>query len=135
METITLQRDGEADLVFDGEQLSFVSSRRGPQTRWLELGIYRTSTGTYLVAGCGRSEVKVGDPAFDPRTGRYAPSPVDEVDRHWIMICRTPEQVIRALTRVDENNIEYITKTSRDALAAASERDAALRDAFLNKVA
>lgn len=117
MQTYTLKRDGDRSLVFDGELLGSGSSKRDDHSRWFEVRIYRTVGGNYIVAGVGRSTVE------------------GEIDRYWADTCTTGHEVVRALTRVDDDDVEYITRTARDALNEAAEADAGVRDAFLKRVA
>lgn len=116
-ETFTLKRDGDRSLVFDGARLGASSSRRGDADRWFEVGIYLTVGGTYIVSGVGRS-VRDG-----------------ETDRSWAVTCPSPREVIVALTRYDEDDVAYLTRTSRDALEQAARSDDGIRDAFLDRVA
>jgi hypothetical protein len=58
-ETITVERDNDADLRFEGEQIVSVSSHHfeGPQNiRWTELSLYRTKGGRLVCSetGCTR---------------------------------------------------------------------------------
>jgi hypothetical protein len=116
-ETITLKRDGDRSLVFDGTRLGEGSSRRHQAPRWFEVQIYRTASGRYVVAGAGKSVLP------------------GEVDRCWAVECDEPREVVRALTRYDEDEVEYLTRTARDALEAAAAVDVGIRDAFLKRVA
>jgi hypothetical protein len=58
-ETITVERDNDADLRFEGEQIASASSHHfeGPQnTRWTELTLYKTKGGRLVCSktGCTR---------------------------------------------------------------------------------
>lgn len=55
MQTFRIRRNGDVDVVFDGECLVDASSREGNQTFWTELRIYRTATGRYVAEMVGRS--------------------------------------------------------------------------------
>lgn len=117
MQSFTLSRDGDRSLVFDGTLLGNASSERADAPRWFEIAIYRTEAGRYVVAGSGRSRVE------------------GESDRCWAYDYTEPGDVVRRLTRVDTEGVEYITRTARDALRAAAELDDGLRGAFLKRVA
>lgn len=117
METYTLKRDGDRSLVFDGVRLGEGSSRRGSSPRWFEVAIYRTAAGNYVVAGAGVSSVP------------------GETDRRWAVHCHTGQEVVQALTRRDDDNVEYLTRTAREALTDAAETDVGIRDAFYKRVA
>lgn len=116
-ETFTLKRDGDRSLVFDGSRLGAGSSRRHEAPRWFQVEIFRTESGRYVVAGAGKSVLP------------------GEVDRCWAVECETPQEVVKALTRYDDDQVEYLTRTARDALEAAAESDVGIRDAFLKRVA
>lgn len=115
--TYTLKRDGDRNVVFDGLLLGEASSQRQDQDRWFEARIFKTVGGTYVVAGVGRST----------RLG--------ETDRCWAETCATGAEVIGFLTRTDDDGVEYLTRTARDALTAAADLDDGIRDAFFRRVA
>lgn len=117
MQTFTVKRDGDVSLVFDGLLLGSASSRRPDADRWFEVKIFKTTGGTYVVAGAGRSALP------------------GERDRCWAVTCAEPLEVVRALTRRDEDGVEFITRTASDALEQSSRVDEAVRDAFLKRVA
>lgn len=117
MQTYTVKRDGDVSLVFDGLLLGRASSHRPDARRWFDVAIYRTLGGTYVVAGIGRSDV------------------VGERDRCWAVTCTDPADVMRSLTRRDEDGIEFLTRTARDALDEAAEADLDLRDSCVKRVA
>lgn len=115
--THVLKRDGERSLVLTGVLLGAASSRRPGQDRWFEVEIYRTTGGQFVVGGRGRSEVE------------------GETDRCWAAVCADGAGVIASLMRVDSDDVEYLTRTARDALNDAAENDDDIRDAFYKRVA
>lgn len=117
METITLKRDGDLSLTFEGELLGSGSSRRGQITRWFEVCIYRTAAGAFVVAGVGRSIVD------------------GETDRCWAEIVHTGAEVRSLLTRTDNDDIRYITRTAMRAMTEAAEHDERIRDVAAERVA
>lgn len=62
MTTYTISRTDDADLQFDGELLSFVSSQSGNRAkasgRWTELAVYKTNSGKYVLVTTGKSNHK-----------------------------------------------------------------------------
>ena len=117
METHTLKRDGDRNIVFDGVLLGEASSQRPDNQRWFEARIFLTAGGSYVVAGAGKTAVE------------------GETDRCWAVTCATGAEVVQALTRVDDDDVPYLTRTARDALTTAAERDDGIRDAFFDRVA
>lgn len=117
METFTLKRDGDRSLVFEGELIGRGSSRRGDAPRWFEVHIYRTAGGVFVIGGAGRSLLP------------------GETDRCWAETAETGPEAVRLLTRKDDEGVEYLTRTARDALSQAAEADDRIRDAFLKRVA
>jgi EXLDI family protein len=55
MELVKLHRDHDKDVMFMGERLAKVSSRRSDSTRWTEIRLYRTSAGNYVASIVGRT--------------------------------------------------------------------------------
>lgn len=117
VDTITLRRDGDRSLVFDGVLLGSGSSKREGVDRWFEVEVYRTAGGRYVIAGRGMSQVE------------------GEVNRCWAVDVDEPRDVLRELTRVDGEGVEYLTRTARDALSRAADEDEGIRNVFLKRVA
>lgn len=137
----TLPRTGDRDLSFQGDLLATSSSRRGNARRWLELSLYRTTAGSYVVYGVGRTQVP------------------DEVDRTWAVIADSPGDAIHALERDElrcadcgnaflngrrckecgsadreRTGVRYLTRTANDVIKVAAERDSGIREAFVETV-
>lgn len=117
MQPYTLKCDGDRSLAFDGVIIGEGSSRRVDASRWFEVKIFRTAGNQYVVGGAGRTILP------------------GERDRCWAVTAQNGQEVIKSLTRVDEDGIEYLTSTARDALEQASEKDSEIRSAFLKRVA
>lgn len=117
MESFTLKRDGDRSLAFDGILIGEGSSRRGNAPRWFEVKIFRTEGHQYVIGGAGRTIID------------------GERDRCWALTATDGQEVVQALTRIDDDGVEYLTSTARDALAQASEQDIEIRSAFLKRVA
>lgn len=57
--TFALKRTGDVDLVFDGECLVDVSSRKAArQSNWTEIRIFRVTTGQYVTEVVGGTAIK-----------------------------------------------------------------------------
>ena len=108
--------DGDREIRFTGTTLGHASSYPGRdpnKVRWIELSVYKTKGGNYVVAGVGRTNVP------------------GERERRWAHVCEEPEGAIEALHLYDRDGVKYLTRTAREALAQACAQDAALRDAFM----
>lgn len=110
----TLPRDGQRPLSVDGECLGRSSSHRPGKLRWIEVAIFRTESGKYVVAGVGRTSVPGED------------------DRRWAYVEEAPDDVIRRLERYEQGSesTRYLTRTASSALSQAAEVDEGIRDAF-----
>jgi len=98
--------DDARRIQFAGVLLASVTSATPQKQRWLELSLYRTAAGAYVLAGVGRSEV------------------AGEVDRKWAQVSLEPEGIVDRLTMFDEDTgAEYVPKTSRQLLEKASDID------------
>lgn len=142
MQEHTAPRDWDRDFVFTGEVIGSGTSRavapanydsrsktctceeferkRGrtcSHLRWFEVDIYRTQAGNYVVSGRGRSICE------------------GERDRNWAYTVDTAEELIEVLYRTDRDGIRYLTRTVRDALESAADRDEAVDDALFTEVA
>lgn len=105
-------RDGERVIEFDGDVLATATSKARGKSRWIELTLYKTVAGTYVLHGTGRSIVS------------------NEVDRHWVQLAETPDGVIDRLHLRNDMGARYIPHTSQRLLKDAGERDDGIRVAF-----
>jgi hypothetical protein len=112
MEEFRLERDGQPPLAFRGTMLAHASSHSPGKDRWFEVGIYRTEAGGYVVHGLGASEVR------------------GESDRGWAQPAATGDDVVAALYRQGTDG-PYLTRTSKDALAAAATVDDGIAGAYV----
>jgi len=106
-------RDSERVIKFDGVLLANVSSHTSGKQRWIELAMYKTHAGTYVLYGVGRTRMP------------------DEVDRHWVQLADEPEGIIDRLTLHNDLGAKYIPHTSRSLLIDAGEQDDAIKQAFM----
>lgn len=105
--------DGEREIRFRGVLLGESSSHQSGKTRWIELSIYRTTGGNYIVAGVGRSTVP------------------GETTRCWAHVCESAQGALESLYMYDGDQVRYLTRTAKEAITTAMADDAALREAYL----
>lgn len=105
-------QDGARTITFEGELLAEVNSRTDERVRWIELRLFRTVAGTYVLAGCGRTVV----------TG--------EVDRPWVQLAEEPEGIIDRLYMLSDEGARYMPHTSRRLLEVAAKRDSEIHSAY-----
>ena len=105
-------RDRERLIEFSGTMLGSASSDTGNKVRWIEISIYMTEGGKYIVSGVGKTSVEY------------------ETDRPWAHVCTTAKGVIKVLTMSDKSGTEYLTNTARDAIDQCCMVDSDMRDAY-----
>lgn len=158
-------RDGHdgriRNLMFDGDLIGEVSSRRQEGPRWTELRLYRTTAGAYVLEKVGMSvvvhgpdcpEIKGNPPRFqaahpgaDPSDGKWwicevcgtrairnITTLVVETDRHWAIIAEDPAQIVDALYR-RKAGARSMPRMSIDLLDQAGRTDPAVLDSFRNE--
>lgn len=115
MANITVTRDNDRDLSFDGRAIGFSSSQRTGSERWFELTIFQVAGGRgYVAAGRGVSLVD------------------GEVDRCWAFHALTADALVDGLYRTRTGDgLRYLTRTSRIALEDAAESCQALDKALV----
>lgn len=106
-------RDGERVIEFEGRLLARVTSQDDTKKRWIELALYKTHAGTYVLEGVGRSLIK------------------GEVDRRWVQLADDPEGIIDRLYLYNDTGAKYIPHTSRTLISHAGVHDDAIRRAFM----
>jgi hypothetical protein len=145
-------------LVFDGELVGEVSSRRQAGPRWTELRLYKTNAGAYVlekvgmsvvVHGPGCPEIKGDLPRFqaaypggDPADGSWwicevcGSSAVRDItrllvetNRHWAVIAEDPAQIVDALYR-RKLGARSMPRMSIDLLDQAGRIDPVIAEAF-----
>jgi hypothetical protein len=110
--TSVIAEDGR-EIRFHGDRLGYASSHWAGKNRWIEMSIYKTRGGKYVIAGVGCTNVP------------------GEVQRNWAHVCEDPEGAIESLYLYDEDGVRYMTRTAREALTQACAQDPALRDAYM----
>jgi hypothetical protein len=99
-------------LTVTGAQLASASSLEPGKRRWAEISIFRSDSGTYVVAGIGRSLVP------------------NEHDRHWATVSETAQGAVEALRMSNDEGQWFFPAVNRRALTEASRHDPQLRQAF-----
>lgn len=110
---VRLDRAGSQPLAFDGALLGRASSWAEGKDRWFEMTLYRASSGRWVVHGLGRSTVDGED------------------DRSWATVCASPEDVIAAMSRVDEDGVVYLTRTAQQVVSQAATVDDEIASAWV----
>lgn len=81
----------------------------------MEVNIYRTDTGRYVVAGIGKSAVP------------------GESDRPWAHVSDSADGAVESLYLVDDYEVRYLTRVAKNALTDAARVDEKIRNAFLRE--
>ena len=105
-------KDKARTLEFEGVLIGESSSAESGKSHWIEIRVFKTSTGRYVIAYIGKTERP------------------DEVDRPTAVVSETAQGAIEALYLQDGSGIRYLTKVARRALTAAAEVDDEIADAF-----
>lgn len=103
---------GQRCVRFAGWRLGYATSHAPAKLRWAEIGIYRSDSGRYIVAGVGRTVVE------------------DEVDRHWVVVCADAHAVVACQRKTDAKGFVYIPNTNLRALEEAARQDPAVAEAL-----
>ena len=105
-------KDRDREIWFEGELLAQISSHTPGKTRWIELALYRTEAGSYVLAGGGMST----------RPG--------ELNRMWAEISDEPDGVIEFLYLTNDHQQRFLPNTARALLKQASTVDEKVRLAY-----
>ena len=114
MSTYTVP-DRDREIQFDGELLGEISSRTAIKERWIELALYRTDAGSYVLAGIGRSTVP------------------GEHDRKWAEISDEPDGIIEFLYLTNDHSQRFLPNTARQLLTQAAKVDEKIRQAYFTQ--
>jgi EXLDI family protein len=148
--------DGPRIVRFQGTHLARKTSDDGDRLRWLELDIYRTRAGKYIVHQVGKTVVyHLTDSDCTPKSfetvdlskldeGEPCPvclPPSDdpekltkvrfESDLHRVMIHETAKGLVESLENVNSQGRRYHSRVVRDVLIEASTVDEDIREVFL----
>lgn len=144
-------RDGARLLTFDGELLGHITSGDKDKTRWTEMSVYKTTSGTYILEKVGKSIVthmpecveirgeiprfQTAHPGADPDDFEYhdcVPDEYDftkllvELDRYWATIAEDPQQIIEALYR-KRDGVRHMPRISIELLEKLGNVDPAFQ--------
>lgn len=119
-----LRRTGAVDVEFDGELLANQTSHREGATRWMEVRIYRTTTGKYVVEEAGTKE-------RDDDDGRSVVTVV--TDPFEIRAALTKRGTAKDPARAGQE-VEYLTNVALNALEEAGEKDPAIDAATVETI-
>lgn len=159
MDKIHEVRDGNRKLVFHGNKVADSTSKTNrSKGRWIEFELYITDNGSYVLSRIGQTRyVHSVDCAISERNG-LDPIGLDvvgsldglyrcpecsinesmdaefcpEVPRYWAMRLSSPDDVVDALHKQDDNGNLYLTNVARDLLEEASEYDIDISRAYYN---
>jgi hypothetical protein len=144
-------KDGTRELEFEGTLLGAASSKTPGSLRWIEIYIYATDSGKYVISKVGRSTVfhdlakRCGKgtktmPLDLPEGATPCPkcSPPRlpftavelEADRFSAHVLTTPAGIIEQLHNTDAEGTVYMTRTARHALEQAALNDQEIADAY-----
>lgn len=148
-------RDGSRILQFDGQLLAHSTSWREGSDRWVEFNLYRTESGTYILARVGqsllyhmpqckvvgrnalhdqpRSELDSGaKPCEMCRPDQQPTFPIvcPERPRYHAQVCDGAESVLDSLHRYDAAGSRYLTLVAARLLDDASEKDQYISDSY-----
>lgn len=143
-------RDGDRTLEFTGVLLAESTSQRRGNSRWIEFELYRTRAGSYVLArvgcsvvfhaqGCGlvsQYRLKTGElhpqatPCDNCNPGYNEEVLYPEKMRYWAQVMEQPAAVLEALMKYDSDGARYLTNVAQRLLAAASEGDPKIAQAY-----
>lgn len=153
--------DGPRSVRFSGANLATVDADDGERIRWIELSLFKTLAGKYIVHQVGKTVVyHRNDGTCKPKLFnlmRYydlpeesAPCPVClppdvaverdidgdvevryEADLSRVIIYNDVPSLIAGLENTRPQGRRYHSKVARDLLVTASEKDQDIREAFL----
>lgn len=94
--------DGDRALKFNGTLIGSATSDDGHKQRWMDMCIYRTEAGSYIIEKIGRSRI------------------AGEENRHSAQVCESAEGAVESLYQYDDQDVRYMTRVTREAAAAAA---------------
>jgi hypothetical protein len=146
--TLIQVKDGNRLLQFDGRLIGTSTSWRRGSYRWVEFKLYKThEEGRYILSRVGmsllyhlhecavveRNNLKEAPrstldrdarPCEDCRPDQLeVPIVCPEKPRYWAQVCDTPDAVIKALYKEDENGNTYLTFVAQRLLENAADLD------------
>jgi hypothetical protein len=150
------EADGRT-IQFEGELLAQASSHRVGADRWVDLALYRTNAGSYVVSRIGQSVLYHAEGCPVVRKGRHVsaqvatltansrPCPVckpkTDVDfaneviyperpLYFARVCQDADGVLESLSKRDESGDRYFTHIARELIHVAAMKDVMIGDAY-----
>lgn len=146
-------RDGDRELQFNGTLLAKSTSARRGAYRWIEFELYRTESGSFILSRVGVSLIFHGAACSLVSKYRLTESPSyelmrnaipcmdcepdDSLDlifpekyRYWAQVSDTPEAVLDALYKYDDNGARYLTSVAQRLLQEAAKVDSEIAEVY-----
>src|SRR6056297_1525622 len=146
-------KDGDRELQFNGTLLAKSTSERRGAYRWIEFELYRTESGSLILSRIGVSLIFHGAACYlvskykltesanynlldnavpceqcNPETSLDLVFP--EKYRHWAQVSDTPEAVVEALYKYDDNGARYLTSVAQRLLEDAAKVDMEIAEVY-----
>jgi len=146
-------KDGDRELQFNGTLLAKSTSERRGAYRWIEFELYRTESGSLILSRIGVSLIFHGAACYlvskykltesanynlldnavpceqcNPETSLDLVFP--EKYRHWAQVSDTPEAVVEALYKYDDNGARYLTSVAQRLLQDAAKVDMEIAEVY-----
>ncbi len=112
-------RADSRELRFTGVLLAEAGSDAPGKMRWIELALYKTTGGNYVVERVGRT-----DYVTNPDTGK------PEYDLFFGQVCDTADAVIETLKARDNEGAWFLSNVAKRLLNEASGKDEPIRKAY-----
>lgn len=152
--TLHQVRDATKILKFQGKLIGNSTSYRRGSSRWVEFKLYKTKSGAYVLSRLGVSML-FHDPECEVVERNHLDTvPLASLDRHfvpchlctpdrydldevcpekprpWAMVSETPDGIIAALEKEDENGARYTTLVAQRLLEQACDVDPVMDAAY-----
>jgi len=142
--------NGQQRLNFDGELLSFSSSKTMSKSRWIEFTIYCTNSGKFIISRIGKSLVyhTIGCPVVkrsdDLRIKSISEdaipcvqcNPMDEMvflpekERTYASVSESAVGLIDGLYQFDDLGNRYLTMVARNVIEDAAQKNKEIAKAY-----
>ena len=146
-------KDGDRELQFNGTLLARSTSARRGAYRWIEFELYRTESGSYVLSRVGVSLIFHGAACSLVSKYKLTEAPIyellrnavpceecepdDSLDlifpekfRYWAQVSDTPEAVLDALYKYDNNGARYLTGVAQRLLKEAARVDSEIAEVY-----
>lgn len=146
-------RDGDRTLQFNGTLLAKSTSERRGAYRWIEFELYKTESGSYILSRIGVSLIfhgaacslvskyKLAEALSEDLHDRAVPCEQCDPDysldlvfpekyRYWAQVSDSPEAVLDALYKYDNNGAYYLTSVAQRLLQHAAKVDSEIAQVY-----